>query len=202
MSTTTELKTSLTTLEEKAIRAAYVSSEGNGHDFGVTSDVIETLRDEHNINSRSSRTVFANLSKKGFIDLHEGVKIGDEIVTQFELTQKAFWFIEESKEAIENLPETKSITKGNEDVNEKQAAQKRKELDEEIVFIMKVIINQGPLPAADYTLYENAYDDNAKKRTEIVTAYIVYAVIRKLHKMKNKNHVILSYIDYVVTRNI
>jgi len=98
-------KLNLTNLEAKALAAAYCSSDGNGHDFGIVGDVVEALAKD-GINAKAAGALMVSLQAKGLFRIHaavivnEGTRYADRVV-QFVFTPEALATCESLKAEAE-----------------------------------------------------------------------------------------------------
>jgi len=78
----------LTTLEKKAFDAAVESSAGNGHDFGFTQDIVETLG-KAGIPPQAAGALITSLEKKDLIYVWADDTVTNETGTwtQIDLTE-------------------------------------------------------------------------------------------------------------------
>ncbi len=75
----------LTKMESEAYAAAIESSEGNGHDFGFTEDMVADLW-KRGMGPQVVGGLITSLTQKGLMEVAEPVQVnGEEWVTQFTL---------------------------------------------------------------------------------------------------------------------
>lgn len=75
-----------TDLENRVMEAALESSDGNGHDFGYTEDIIENLKD---VSPQALGGVITSLEKKEFFEYidSDGVQTDSGFWHQFSITE-------------------------------------------------------------------------------------------------------------------
>lgn len=64
----------LTQNEKTALKAAFESARGNGHDFGFVEDIVKTLtRSANSMTAQAVGALVTSLSKKNILTVHEAV---------------------------------------------------------------------------------------------------------------------------------
>jgi DNA-binding MarR family transcriptional regulator len=95
----------LTKKEKLAWNAAVESSDGNGHDFGYTEDIVEDLK-AHGIGAQAAGALISSLEKKGLFYVHEAVTTDSGRWTQLTLTEEGL-ALAEAKEPEEKQEQPK-----------------------------------------------------------------------------------------------